>query len=294
VSGSLALAFGAGLLSTVNPCGIAMLPGFMSLYTGRTGPELGARLARGLVVGLAVASGFVAVYAGIGGLLAIGLRPILRAMPMVAVGIGAVLVVVGLALLAGWQLTPRLAVRAGAPSGRGLRAAAAYGAAYALASLSCTAAILLALIAQASATAGGAGLVGVFVAYTAGAALLLAALAVSAALASGALAAALRRLSRHVDRVSGGLLVLVGGYLVAYWLPALSGGRPSGVLADAVAWPSGQITTLFAEHTAAVVVGAALLLAAAVAAAVRRRQTRSVAIAASTELDTSGEAGNGR
>ena len=30
----LAFAFGAGLLATVNPCGLALLPGFLGVYLG--------------------------------------------------------------------------------------------------------------------------------------------------------------------------------------------------------------------------------------------------------------------
>ena len=34
MSAAVTLAFGAGLLATVNPCGFALLPGFLSFYLG--------------------------------------------------------------------------------------------------------------------------------------------------------------------------------------------------------------------------------------------------------------------
>jgi hypothetical protein len=68
----------------------------------------------------------------------------------------------------------------------------AFGAAYAFASLSCTLAVLLSVIAQALATDNLAQLVAVFAAYAAGAATLLMALALSAAFAKQGLTAKVR------------------------------------------------------------------------------------------------------
>jgi cytochrome c-type biogenesis protein len=108
-------AFGAGVLATVNPCGIVMLPAFLAFCTANTagtGPRggqwLASRLGRGLTVGLAVSAGFAAVFAAAGLLVAVGLRQVVQGAPLAAVLIGAVLAVLGLMLVAGRQIGLRL------------------------------------------------------------------------------------------------------------------------------------------------------------------------------------------
>lgn len=208
MSSAVAFAFAAGALSTVNPCGFAVLPAFLAYYLGQqadAGPvALPTRLARGVGAGAALSAGFAAVFTVAGLLLAAGLRLIIGAVPWIAVGIGAGLIGLGLLLLAGRKIG--LAVNANGLAGRdrGVRGLVVFGAAYALASLSCTVAVLLAVIGQAVAAADLLAVVAVFVAYSLGAASVLVLLTVSAAVASGAMARLVRRALPYVGRVSGG------------------------------------------------------------------------------------------
>jgi cytochrome c-type biogenesis protein len=133
-------------------------------------------------------------------------------------------------------------VGTGAQQPAGYRGLVAFGAAYAVASLSCTLAVLLAVVAQATATANPLQLVGVFAAYAAGAASVLIALAIAAALAKETLARKIRRLLPVVTRLGGAVLVLSGVYLVLYWLPALTGNRNSGSMAFITEGISAQLT----------------------------------------------------
>jgi cytochrome c-type biogenesis protein len=95
---TVVLAFTAGL-ATVNPCGFAMLPAFLSFHVGATDhadhPDAGGRLGHGLTVGLAVSGGFAGVFVVAALLAAAGLGVLVRLVPWAAVGIG--LVLVGLA-----------------------------------------------------------------------------------------------------------------------------------------------------------------------------------------------------
>ncbi len=151
-----------------------------------------------------------------------------------------------------------------------------FGAAYAIASLSCTLAVLLAVVGQALASADVLAVVAVFAAYAAGAASVLVLLAVSAALASGALARAVRRALPFVGRLSGAVLVISGVYLVAYWLPQLAGDRSGTPLSRGGAtiagvitgWLEGRIGLVASAATVVLTVIAAL--AAAGAARTRR------------------------
>jgi len=59
VDAPLALAFTAGMVATVNPCGFAMLPAYLSFFIGSEGdePSPAAAVARGLAVGAVVSLG---------------------------------------------------------------------------------------------------------------------------------------------------------------------------------------------------------------------------------------------
>lgn len=268
----LAFAFGAGMLATVNPCGFAMLPAFLGLYVGaantsaddaaaRSTPQ---RLAQGLGVGLAVSVGFAGVFTVTGVLVAVGLRSIVTAVPWVAVVIGAVLVVLGLVMLAGRHVGVTINSRRLPSSGVGVARMGAFGAAYALASLSCTLAVLLAVVAQALATASLAQTLAVFVAYGAGAATVLILLALSAAVMSDALARSVRRLLPIVGRLGGALLTLSGLYLVAYWTPVLLGDRSTSPLTQTGGRLSGALAGLVERHQTLILATAVIAVLAVV------------------------------
>jgi cytochrome c-type biogenesis protein len=264
----LAFAFGAGMLATVNPCGFAMLPAFLAFRVGaeddasRSTPQ---RLAQGLRVGLVVSAGFAGVFTVAGLLVALGLRSLVSAVPWVAVVIGAVLVVLGLAMLAGRHVGLTINASGLSGAGAGLGRMAAFGAAYALTSLSCTLAVLLAVVAQALATASLASTLAVFAAYGAGAATVLMLLALSAAMASGALARSVRRLLPVASRLGGAVLTLSGLYLVAYWAPVLAGDRSGTFLTNGGGRLSGAVTNLVEGHQSLVLAAAVAAVATAVA-----------------------------
>jgi cytochrome c-type biogenesis protein len=228
MSAAATFAFGAGLLATVNPCGFAMLPGFLALYLGTSeGGErsLLARGAQGFCVGLALSAGFAGVFAIAGLILSLGLQSFVHAIPWIAVVIAAALVLVGFAMLAGRHVgfTAASRVRPDAVPLAGYARVLLFGAGYALASLACTVPVFLIVVGQAVAQADPLRVLVVFASYVAGTATLLVALSLSIALARAGLARAVRWLAPAVGRLAGALLVGSGGYLVIYWLPTLEG-----------------------------------------------------------------------
>jgi cytochrome c biogenesis protein CcdA len=275
----VAFAFGAGLLAPVNPCGFAMLPAFLGYYLGDASKDEGAsgsglaRLAQGFAVGGAVSAGFAGAFVVAALLVSVGLRSLVGYVPWAAAVIGAVLVGLGLAMAAGRHVALRPLERLRPGQERGYRRMALFGAAYALASLSCTLAVLLAVVAQALATTNPAGLAAVLVAYGAGAATVLTALSVSAALTRGALARSLRRVLPHAGRLGGLLLVASGLYLLAYWLPVLAG-SPSSPLSGFGGVVSGRLTDLLDANRGALGALALGLLLGGGALAVRFRRSR--------------------
>ncbi|MDR3661517.1 MAG: cytochrome c biogenesis CcdA family protein [Mycobacterium sp.] len=210
----LALAFVAGVVAALNPCGFAMLPGYLALVAGgdRVGP--GRALIRTVAATVVMALGFATVFAAFG-VLAISVADLVqRLLPAATVVIGLALVVVGGCQLAGRPVVSlRLAGLAarGAPDGR-LASMFGYGVAYALVSVSCTIAPFLAVT--------GIGLpgtsLGAFVAYVAGFAALVGLLAVATVLSGAAAADRLRGWTRRVPAISGALLVISGLYVAYY------------------------------------------------------------------------------
>lgn len=233
---ALSLALGAGMLAALNPCGFALLPAWLTLVVERTGATgRGPAVARAARLAAAMTVGFVAVFGAFGALavpLALSLE---RYLPWATVVIGAALAVVGLVLASGRELNLRLPRFQRAPTG-GWPTMVGYGAAYALASLSCTVAPFLAVLASTSRASGiGAGLA-VVVAYAVGMGLLVGLLAVAVALARASLVGRLRAALPFVSRASGVLLVLAGAYVAWYgWyeIRVLGGGSTQDAVVDA-------------------------------------------------------------
>lgn len=218
----LTFAFGAGLVSPLNPCGFGLLPAFLGYQLGgeqqRREAPLAVRLGQGLVTGGAVSAGFVGVLVSAALIVALGLRPLLGFVPFAAVVIGVVLVAAGVAVLAGRRVSvDRLgqlgALRPGSVDDS--PKLVAFGAGYAVASVACTIAVLLAVVGQALATGSFPRMLAVLFAYGAGAATLLTTLAVSTAVAGSVMSTWLRRAMPFMEPLAGALLILSGTYLVA-------------------------------------------------------------------------------
>ncbi|CAJ1503318.1 cytochrome c biogenesis CcdA family protein [[Mycobacterium] burgundiense] len=214
------LAFAAGLVAVLNPCGFAMLPAYLTLVVA--GPATGRRaaLGRAAVAAVAMTLGFIAVFAVFGALTVAVASAIQQYLPAVTVLIGVLLVVLGGWLLSGREL--RFALPGGlaertqrAPTVR-LVSMFGYGLGFAVASLSCTIGPFLAVTAAGARASSWTAAALVYLSYAAGFALVVGTLAVAAALASSALADRLRRVLPIINRVGGAVVVLVGLYVAYY------------------------------------------------------------------------------
>ena len=257
------MAFAAGLVAALNPCGFAMLPAYLLLVvrgqqTGEQSPapRALASIGRALAATIGMALGFLTVFGLFGALTISAGSTVQRYLPYVTVLIGLVLLVLGVWLLSGRELTaltPRPFGARWAPTVR-LGSSYGYGVSYAIASLSCTVGPFLAVTAAGfrAGFRGGSvfGGVAIYVAYVAGLTLIVGVLAVGAATASSALADRLRRLLPLVNRISGVLLVLVGLYVGYYGLYELrlfsATTNAASVSQDAVINAAGRLQGLLA------------------------------------------------
>ena len=211
----------AGAAAAFNPCGIAMLPAYIALLLGRGRAE-GVRWPSGLAAGGGMTAGFLTVFglAGAAGSLAMPL--LAGALPYVGVAIGAVLLVLGLLLLAGKGVSAgalsRLGDRLTPAAGSGLRGAYVYGLAYSLASLGCTFPLFVALVAGAVSAGSWLGGARAFALYALGMGAVVTAVSLAATLARQGLQRLLAGALPWVERISGGVVAAMGIYLLHYWL----------------------------------------------------------------------------
>ena len=250
--GLLGLALGAGMVAAINPCGFALLPAYLSLVLlGDGATSRRAAVGRALALTGALTLGFVAVFGVFGLVIAPVAAGAQQYLPWVTVVLGLGLVPLGAWLVAGRTLPsigwsprgPRLTRRLGSMIG--------FGAAYALASLTCTIGPFLAIVVASfragSPVAGGA----LFVAYALGMGLMVGAAAVAVALARESLTDRLRHAGRWVPRVAGILMVVVGAYVAYYgwWeIRVLDGAATDdpvvGAAAQVQGWLTGAVSAL--------------------------------------------------
>jgi len=89
--------------------------------------------------------------------------------------------------------------------------------------------IFLGLISSSLATGGIVEATGQFLAYALGMTFVITALTIGIAVFKGALVTQLRRAMPYVHPISAGVLILVGGYLIFYWLTEGEVARNFGV-----------------------------------------------------------------
>ncbi len=215
--GSYALALAAGMAATVNPCGFALLPAYLSAFVGldHRGGRAGA-VGRALTVSAALTAGFVLVF-GLFGLivspLAIRLE---RYLPWATVVIGIGLVGLGIALLAGRQLVVSIPKLQRGGSDGTLGSMFLFGVSYAVASLSCTIGPFLAVTTSTFRSDSWLAGLAVFVTYGLGMGLVIAILTVAVALAKSGVVHRFRSLLPVMNRVAGGFLLVAGAYVGYY------------------------------------------------------------------------------
>lgn len=214
----VAFAFTAGLVATVNPCGFAMLPAYLSYFMGAESDAPGG-VGRALVIGGVVSAGFLLVFGVTGVLVTLGLRSVVDLIPWAALAVGVLLVVLG-AAMSFFGYEPQV----GLPKvGRGGRSRSSgsmflFGVSYAVASLSCALPVFLAVVATATATTNFVSGVLTFVVYGVGMSMLLVVLTLALALARDGVVRRVRALMPYVGRVAGAVLMLAGAYITAYWM----------------------------------------------------------------------------
>ena len=223
----LGFAFAAGMVSSVNPCGFAMLPAYLGLYMGSSEePTIRTnaveRLGRALMVTGVITTGFILLFGVTGLVIGVGASFVVSVMPWIGMGIGVLLAVAGSWMLSGGKLytgaAGRVANRIGNPNQVGFRGYFLFGLSYGTASLSCTLPIFLAVVGTSLAVSSIGTSLGQFLLYALGMGVVITALTVGMAFFKTAMVGALRKAMPYVQPVGSWLMVIAGMYIVFYWL----------------------------------------------------------------------------
>lgn len=221
-------AFAAGMVATVNPCGFVMLPAYLGMYVGdsqgidESKTPVAKQLIKALYVSVALGLGFVLLFGSVGLAVSAGVRSIATIFPWISFTLGFLMALLGAYLLAGGKLYTGAAQSAashiGDPRDQSLRGYFLFGISYATASLSCTLPIFLGIVNFSLATDGVVGATGQFLAYALGMASVVTILTILIALFKGRFVNQFRKIMPYLNSISAGILIVVGGYLIFYWL----------------------------------------------------------------------------
>jgi cytochrome c biogenesis protein CcdA len=221
-------AFAAGMVASVNPCGVLMLPSY-AVYQLRapSGAEeatskpraLLARLLRALLVSSVVTLGFLAIFASVGAVIAAGGRWLTRVFPYAGLLIGVAMVGLGIWLIVGRKtLGIAAAGRVRLDPKRNLGNMFLFGIVYAIGSLSCTLPIFLVVVGSALASGDVTSSLGPFLGYALGMGTVILTVTVATAIFRQAVSRWLSRFTSYVHKFSAFFLVGAGAYLIYYWI----------------------------------------------------------------------------
>src|SRR5262249_24974893 len=179
VTGQLTFAFIAGTVASVNPCGFALLPAYVArqLTLGSEPSYRSSAVARALAVGALTTVGFLLVFGSLGTAITLGLHSLTRVVPWLALAIGVLLVIGGIAVLSGRRVGLTSFSRVRPTAGVGYRSVVLFGLGYGVASLSCALPIFL-VVAGTAVTGSVLAAPLTFAAYALGMGTILTALAV--------------------------------------------------------------------------------------------------------------------
>ena len=219
-NGPFALALTAGMIATVNPCGFALLPAYLSAFVGLDGGDAdigsGRSVVNALKVSAVLTAGFITVFGLFGAVITKVFEGVEEYLPWATIVIGLGLIGLGVYLLTGRQLVVNIPkLNKGGADGT-LVSMYLFGVSYAVASLSCTIGPFLAVTTSTFRNESYLSGVMVFVLYGVGMGIIVGVLTVAVALAKDGLVARFRSLLPKMNKVAGVLLLIAGAYVAYY------------------------------------------------------------------------------
>ncbi len=216
-------AFAAGMVASVNPCGILMLPSYAAYHLGasedRERRHIVKRILQAIRLSLVVTAGFTLIFAAVGGIIAAGGQWLVGIFPVAGLLIGVAMGALGVWLLVGHRTVGIAAAgRLRITPKRNMGNMFLFGVVYAIGSLSCTLPIFLVVVGSALGSGDVVASFGQFLGYALGMGVVILAATIGTAVFRKAIATWMDRLTPYVYRFSALFLMGAGGYLVFYWI----------------------------------------------------------------------------
>lgn len=218
------LAFSAGLVSFLNPCGFAMLPVYITYYFKNESLEkssLWKRLFVGLIFGLMVSLGFVAIFSLIGFIVSYIGRRFLRYVGWFDLSIGILLIIIGFIYL--FNLNSKINLNKLTVLGEKLKSNKLknkyvsfflYGMGFSIASLGCTLPIFLLVVTTASKAGGFLNGMLIFLIYAAGMSFFMILFSLGVAISKTIIENTLRKWMPYIYKFGAFIVILAGAYLI--------------------------------------------------------------------------------
>ncbi|MFH5833215.1 cytochrome c biogenesis CcdA family protein [Halalkalibaculum sp. DA3122] len=207
-----------GVLAFLAPCAVALLPGYIVAFISRNSegdPAVVTRMGRGLKLALLSILGILVVYAVAGAMIIIAAQVLKEYMKWITIGMGAVLILLGILMVAGKNISFSLNLNNPTHKTEFVEAFV-FGVAYAIGALGCLFPLFLVVATQAMAAPTawqGASYIG---AYFVGISGMMIATILLSTVAKDLLMSSLRKILPHMERITGGLLILAGAYVIYY------------------------------------------------------------------------------
>lgn len=218
------LAFSAGLITFVNPCGFAMLPVYITYYFKNEGLEkstLARRIFASLIFGLMVSLGFAAIFLLIGAIVSYVGRGILKYVGWFDFGVGILLIIIGIVYL--FNLNSKINLNKLTIIGEKLKSNKLnnkyasfflYGIGFAIASLACTLPIFLLVVTTAAKAGGFLNGMLIFLIYAAGMSFFMILFSIAVAFSKTIIEKTLKQWTPYLYKFGALIVILAGVYLI--------------------------------------------------------------------------------
>lgn len=212
---SFSLVLTAGVMALLSPCGFPMLPGYVSYYLGSN-----VSLEKAVSGGVVCTLGLLTVFSAIGVVVSTVGTVVSRYIPLLEVVAGTIMILLGVGTMFEIRIPFFLPIPR-APKQKGLVGIFLYGVIYGLATIGCSAPIFLSILFYAF-VGGGLhyGLL-IFVAYAIGMGFPIILITLLVAKAKKIMLERIVRMMPWFRKISGTILVLIGVYLIFFYVRSL-------------------------------------------------------------------------
>ena len=216
----ISVAIAAGFLTFISPCGIAMLPAYVSYYLGREKSEKDVKkdFFNGLKNGLFVSLGLISIFMVIGAIIVYIGNFIKAYIPIFTLIVGLFLIIIGFFMLfnKNFSFTLPFHLQPKKKINNGFLRFYTFGIGYGLAVMSCTLPVFLAIVISALSTGSVIGGIFIFLIYSVAAAVGVVGISIITAMSKVTIMKNFARIFPYVRIITAVVIIIAGSYIIYY------------------------------------------------------------------------------